>query len=223
MIELKDIRKSYPLGPLQIEVLKGVSLEIRPGDLLSIMGSSGSGKSTLMNIIGLLDNPTSGTYVFGEDNVLGLSDQRLSIIRNRNIGFVFQQFQLLPRLSALDNVGIPLVYRGTPVQARRKLSLEHLEKVGMADRAHHKPSELSGGQQQRVAIARALVGKPSIILADEPTGALDTRVGQEVMDLFKELNAKEGITIIIITHDAKVAAQCVRRVVMNDGLLTDST
>ncbi len=222
MIRLTNIHKSYPLGPLQVEVLKGVSLDIPSGELISIMGASGSGKSTLMNIIGLLDNPTSGTYEFEGRDALALSDRDLSALRNRRIGFVFQSFQLLQRQRAMDNVSQPLIYSGMSTAARRALALEQLEKVGMADRAHHRPSELSGGQQQRVAIARALVGRPSLILADEPTGALDTHVGQEVMDLFKHLNATERITIIIITHDSKVAAQCNRRVLMKDGCLTAS-
>jgi len=222
MIELAEIRKTYKLGPLDVEVLKGVSLEIEQGELLSIMGTSGCGKSTLMNILGLLDKPTSGKYILEQKEVAGLSDNDLSAIRNKRIGFVFQSFFLLSRLTAIDNVGIPLIYRGLKNREINSRSYEFLEKAGMHERANHKPSELSGGQQQRVAIARALVGKPSIILADEPTGALDTKVGKEIMDLFKRLNKEEGITIIIITHDPEIATQCARSVKMEDGKIIET-
>ena len=219
LLKLSQIKKAYRLGPVEMEILKGVDLEVAPGALLSIMGSSGSGKSTLMNIIGFLDTPDSGSYYLEDRDVSALDDEALSAIRNERIGFVFQQFNLLPRLSAVDNVALPLVYRGIVEKERRRRSREILEKVGMADRADHRPGELSGGQQQRVAIARALVGRPSIVLADEPTGALDTRVGQEIMDLFIRLNREEGITIVIITHDPAVAAQCDTMVQMDDGLI----
>jgi putative ABC transport system ATP-binding protein len=219
LLKLSQIKKAYRLGPVEMEILKGVDLEVAPGALLSIMGSSGSGKSTLMNIIGFLDTPDSGSYYLEDRDVSALDDEALSAIRNERIGFVFQQFNLLPRLSAVDNVALPLVYRGIVEKERRRRSREILEKVGMADRADHRPGELSGGQQQRVAIARALVGRPSIVLADEPTGALDTRVGQEIMDLFIRLNREEGITIVIITHDPAVAAQCDTKVQMDDGLI----
>jgi len=219
LLRLSQIKKAYRLGPVEMEILKGVDLEVAPGALLSIMGSSGSGKSTLMNIIGFLDTPDSGSYYLEDRDVSALDDEALSTIRNERIGFVFQQFNLLPRLSAVDNVALPLVYRGIVEKERRRRSREILEKVGMADRADHRPGELSGGQQQRVAIARALVGRPSIVLADEPTGALDTRVGQEIMDLFIRLNREEGITIVIITHDPAVAAQCDTMVQMDDGLI----
>ncbi len=219
LLKLNQIRKSYRLGPVEMEILKGVDLDVATGALLSIMGSSGSGKSTLMNIMGFLDTPDSGSYFLEERDVSDLDDEALSDIRNERIGFVFQQFNLLHRLSAVDNVSLPLVYRGVTEKERRHRSLEILEKVGVSDRAHHRPGELSGGQQQRVAIARAIVGKPSIILADEPTGALDTRVGQEIMDLFIRLNREEGITIVIITHDPKVAAQCDMMVRMDDGII----
>ena len=218
MLNLHDIRKSYRIGPTEVEVLKGVSLEIEAGELVSIMGASGCGKSTLMNIIGLLDRPTSGRYLLDGKEVTYDDDDRLSGIRNRSIGFVFQQYQLLSRLTAQENVELPLVYRPGE-QARRGTGLAYLERVGMGDRAGHRPTELSGGQQQRVAIARALAGRPSLILADEPTGALDTTVGQEIMELFKRLNAEEGITVVIITHDPHIARQCRRVVVMRDGMV----
>lgn len=219
MLKLIDIRKSYQIGPVEVEILKGANLTVNEGELLSIMGTSGSGKSTVMNIIGLLDMPSAGSYYLDDKEVSSLSDSKLSEIRNQKIGFVFQQFNLIHRLTALGNVGLPLVYRGMGKQKRNELSREMLEKVGMGDREHHRPTELSGGQQQRAAIARALVGKPTIILADEPTGALDAKVGQEIMNLFIELNQTEGITIIIITHDPQVAKQCSRMVKMEDGLI----
>lgn len=219
MLKLDDIRKTYKVGPTEIDILKGVALEVAPGELLSIMGASGCGKSTLMNIIGLLDKPTSGTYLIEGRAVSYEDDDALSAIRNRKIGFVFQQYHLLPRLTALENVGIPLIYRGENEDEIKRSSLEFLRRVGMHERAHHRPSELSGGQQQRVAIARALAGKPSLILADEPTGALDTHVGQEIMDLFRQLNNDENITIVLITHDPNIAKQCRRFVSMKDGLI----
>jgi putative ABC transport system ATP-binding protein len=218
-LNLNQIRKSYRLGPVEVDILKGVDLEVEKGELVSIMGTSGSGKSTLMNIMGFLDTPDSGSYLLEGKNVSGLDDKALSIIRNERIGFVFQQFNLIHRLSAVDNVSLPLLYRGIRDRDRRHRSQEILEKVGMSERASHRPGELSGGQQQRVAIARALVGKPSIILADEPTGALDTRVGQEIIDLFIRLNREEGITIVIITHDPGVAEQCARQVRIDDGVI----
>lgn len=219
MLKLDDIRKTYKVGPTEIDILKGVALEVASGELLAIMGASGCGKSTLMNIIGLLDKPTSGTYLIEGRAVSYDDDDALSAIRNRRIGFVFQQYHLLPRLTALENVGIPLIYRGESEDEIKRSSLEFLRRVGMHERAHHRPSELSGGQQQRVAIARALAGKPSLILADEPTGALDTHVGQEIMDLFQQLNGDEDITIVLITHDPNIAKQCKRFVRMKDGLI----
>jgi putative ABC transport system ATP-binding protein len=221
MIELRDIHKSYQMGPVSVEVLKGVTLSIRSGELLSIVGQSGCGKSTLMNIIGLLDSPSAGTYILDGKPVAEMNDKSLSEIRNRKIGFVFQQFNLLSKLTALQNVALPLVYRGSPERERIRAARKVLEKVGMLEREHHRPTELSGGQQQRVAIARALVGKPSIILADEPTGALDQRVGQEIMDLFVRLNQDEGITIFVITHDMSIARQCKGYVRMQDGIIHD--
>jgi len=221
MLKLIDIRKTYKIGPTEIEVLKGVNLEIANGELLSIMGQSGCGKSTLMNIIGLLDKPTSGAYFIEDKAVSYTDDDTLSAIRNKKIGFVFQQYNLLPKLTALDNVGIPLIYRGENEDVIKQKSIKFLTKVDMHKRAHHKPGELSGGQQQRVAIARALIGKPTIILADEPTGAVDTHVGQEIMNIFKRLNREDGITVVIITHDPNIAKQCERFVVMKDGVILD--
>jgi len=221
MLKLIDIKKNYKVGPINVEVLKGVSMDVREGELISIMGSSGCGKSTLMNIIGLLDRPTSGEYTIDESAVADFNDDRLSDIRNRKIGFVFQSFYLLSRMTAVENVGIPLLYRRMKKTEIRSQCQEFLEKVGMHDRARHKPNELSGGQQQRVAIARALAGRPSIILADEPTGALDTQVGRDIMDLFIRLNDEEGITIIIITHDPGIARQCKRCISMKDGMLLE--
>jgi len=221
MLTLTDIRKSYRIGPTEVDVLKGVSLEIKQGELVSIMGPSGCGKSTLMNIIGLLDRPTSGSFMLDGAEVTYTNDDALSEIRNKRIGFVFQQYFLLSRLTALENVALPLVYRGETGHNNRDRCMELLKRVGMDERAMHRPAELSGGQQQRVAIARALVGSPSLILADEPTGALDTLVGGEIMELFKTLNAEEGITVVIITHDPGIARQCKRVAVMKDGVIVE--
>jgi putative ABC transport system ATP-binding protein len=222
MIELKDIHKAYQMGPVSVEVLKGVDLTIATGELLSIVGQSGCGKSTLMNIIGLLDSACSGSYILDGAPVDQMSDSDLSEIRNRNIGFVFQQFNLLSKLTALQNVALPLVYRGTSEKMRIQAAREVLDRVGMLDRENHRPTELSGGQQQRVAIARAIVGKPAIILADEPTGALDEKVGQEIMDLFIRLNREESITVFVITHDMSIARQCNGYVRMRDGGINDN-
>ncbi|MCK4791282.1 MAG: ABC transporter ATP-binding protein [Desulfobacteraceae bacterium] len=221
LIELIDVHKRFQVGPVELEILKGVYLTIRHGEILSIMGTSGSGKSTMMNVIGFLDRPTTGTYLFEGRDISKFKDDELAEIRNRQIGFIFQQFNLLPRNSACDNVGLPLLYRGMSRQQAARHALPVLESVGMGDRADHRPNELSGGQQQRVAIARALVGSPSIIIADEPTGALDSRVGGEIMDLFVQLNKEKGITIIIITHDPGVATRCNRQLVMIDGVLAE--
>ena len=223
MLRLTDIRKTYDIGPISVEVLRDVRLDVNAGDMLSIMGPSGCGKSTLMHIIGLLDRPTSGSDLLKGREVSTMDDDALSAIRNASIGFVFQSFHLLPRLTAVENVGLPLVYRGVGSEEIGQRSRVVLEKVGMQDRADHKPSELSGGQQQRVAIARALVGEPTIVLADEPTGALDPQVGQEVMRLFCDLNAEEGMTVVIITHDPNVARQCKRRTSISDGVLREET
>ena len=221
MIKIDNVHKIYQIGPLSMEILKGVNLTVGRGEFLSIVGTSGCGKSTLMNILGLLDIASSGSYFLDGKEVSDLSDREHSETRNKEIGFAFQHFYLLSRLTALDNVGLPLIYRGAGERERRERSAEMLKKVGMDHRQHHKPTELSGGEQQRVAIARAFVGKPSIILADEPTGALDTRVGQEIMNLFLKLNEEEGVTIIIITHDPGIAKQCKRAVRMHDGLLRE--
>ncbi len=221
MLRLSDIHKSYDVGPATVAVLSGLNLEVNQGDLVSIMGASGSGKSTLMNIIGLLDTASSGSYVLDGREVSDMSDNRRSAIRNASIGFVFQSFHLLPRLTALENVGLPLVYRGMRNSEIGRRAGIALKKVGMAERVDHRPNELSGGQQQRVAIARALVGEPAIVLADEPTGALDPATADEIMELFADLNREERTTIIIITHDPEVAERCVRRTRIGDGVLRE--
>ncbi len=219
MIELADIHKSFSLGTVIVEVLTGLDLTIEKGTLIAVVGQSGCGKSTLLNTIGLLDKPTSGKYHLEGRDVGKLSDDELSEIRNKKIGFVFQQFNLLARLTALDNVALPLIYRGLSESRRKKMARRMLEKVGMLDREDHRPSQLSGGQQQRVAIARALVGQPAIILADEPTGALDAQVSNDIMDLFIQLNSEEQVTIFIITHDMEVARRCHRYVRMENGAI----
>lgn len=221
LLELKDLRKAYKVGDLTQPVLKGVNLAVQKGELISIMGRSGSGKSTLMNIIGLLDKADSGSYHFLGEDVADLSTYQYAQIRNREIGFVFQSFFLLPRLSALENVALPLVYRDMPKFDRHEKAMALLESVGLANWAHHKPNELSGGQQQRVAIARALVGDPSLILADEPTGALDPKIGQDILELFIHLNQERGKTLIVITHDPTVAQRCKRRLDMFEGHLEE--
>ena len=222
MIQMRDVHKLYHIGPIEMEVLKGINLTVKRGEFLSIMGTSGCGKSTLMNIMGLLDVASSGSYLLEDRDVSRFSDKDQSVTRNQKIGFVFQHFFLLQRLTALENVAIPLVYRGMGERERVQRSEQMLEKVGMAHRQHHRPTELSGGEQQRVAIARAFVGKPSIIFADEPTGALDPRVGQEIMNLFLKLNEEEEVTIIVITHDPGIARQCKRSVRMTEGLLEET-
>lgn len=219
VIRLERIEKSFRIGPVDLQVLKGIDLVIERGECTAIIGTSGGGKSTLMNIIGMLDTPSSGRYFFEGQNVLTLDDHDLSAIRGRKIGFVFQQFNLLTKQTAVENVCLPLIYQGVPDAECEARAMVMLEKVGMGERSHHTPTELSGGQQQRVAIARALVGNPSIILADEPTGALDSRVGHEIMELFLQLNRDLGITIVMITHDPKIAEMCRRQVRIRDGLL----
>ena len=222
LIRLQEVTKTYRVGPVATEVLQGVQLDVRQGDLLSIMGPSGCGKSTLMNIIGLLDRPTTGSYRLGGREVSAMNDDELSDLRNASIGFVFQSFHLLPRLTARENVGLPLTYRGLGDDEIGRRAEAALTKVGMADQAAHRPDQLSGGQQQRVAIARALVGAPSIVLADEPTGALDPDIGEQIMALFCRLNVEEGLTLIIITHDPKVARQCARQTRIQQGILSET-
>lgn len=217
MVILKEIKKSYVIGSKTIEVLKGITLEIKKGEFLSLMGPSGAGKSTLLNIIGCLDRPTSGTYLLDSIDVNTLTDNELAEIRNKKIGFVFQNFNLIPRLSAIKNVELPLLYRRVPLEERRKKALFYLEKVGLSDRADHMPSELSGGEQQRVAIARALINNPLIILADEPTGNLDSKTGQEIMEIFSFIH-KEGTTIIMVTHEIEIAKKAERIITIKDGI-----
>jgi len=217
MVILDDIRKSYILPGRVVEVLKGITLEIKEGEFLSIMGPSGSGKSTLLNLIGCLDRPTSGKYLLDGIDINTLSDNELAEIRNRKIGFVFQTFNLIPRLSAIKNVVLPLLYSGMPSEERNRMSFDLLQKVGLSHRANHLPSELSGGEQQRVSIARALINNPSLILADEPTGNLDSKTGQEIMDIFKSIH-KEGATIIMVTHEKSISEQAERIITIKDGV-----
>ncbi len=216
LIELNDIHKIYQVGTEKVGALQGVSLKIEENEYLAIMGPSGSGKSTLMNILGCLDTPSSGTYRFAKDFVSEMNDDQLAEIRNREIGFVFQTFNLLPRATALHNVELPMIYNGTPASKRRKIAEDALEMVGLSERMNHKPNELSGGQRQRVAIARALVNKPKIILADEPTGNLDTRTGEEIMEIFEDLHEK-GNTIILVTHEEYIAEHTNRIIRLRDG------
>ncbi|MFH1010918.1 MAG: ABC transporter ATP-binding protein [bacterium] len=218
LIEFRDIVKIYKVGTIDVPALRGITMRVNPNEYLAIMGPSGSGKSTLMNLIGCLDTPTSGVYMLGGEDVSRLSDNRLAEIRNRRIGFVFQTFNLLPRANALYNVELPLVYAGKPVGFRRRRAKEALESVGLADRAHHRPNELSGGQRQRVAIARALVNNPSIILADEPTGNLDSTTGEEIMAVFDDIH-RQGNTIILVTHEEYIARKAKRIVRLHDGLI----
>ncbi len=216
MIEMEGITKSYRLESMNVPVLKQINLSIHEGEFLAIMGASGSGKSTLMNIIGCLDRPTSGKYFLEGKNLTLLNDDRLAYIRNQRIGFVFQQFNLLARSTALQNVMLPMIYANVPPQNRRERAIQALTRVGLASRLANRPSQLSGGQQQRVAIARALINHPALVLADEPTGALDTKTSQEVMNLLIELNL-QGITIIVVTHEPEVAAQAKRIIHIQDG------
>ena len=217
VIEIKDLVKDYRLGEVPVHVLKGISFEIERGDFVSIMGPSGSGKSTLMNILGCLDTPTSGSYRLDGISVGSLDRDQLAEIRNRKIGFVFQQFNLLARTTATENVELPLMYTDTPPRERRERARRALLAVGLAGREEHPPSQLSGGQQQRVAIARSLVNEPSIILADEPTGALDSRTSVEIMAICQRLNREQGITVILVTHDPDIAAYCNRNIHFRDG------
>jgi putative ABC transport system ATP-binding protein len=219
MIELDNIVKTYHMGLVEVQALAGVSFHIDGGEMVAIMGASGSGKSTMMNIMGCLDTPTSGRYVLDGVEVSRMSDGQLAEVRNRKIGFVFQQFNLLARTSALDNVRLPLLY-GNGHDAHKR-ALEMLAKVGMSQRSHHKPHELSGGEQQRVAIARALINNPAILLADEPTGNLDSRTSAEIMHLLLQLNREDGITIILVTHDPEVGARTQRIITLKDGKLSE--
>ncbi|MDN5331511.1 MAG: putative transport system ATP-binding protein [Tepidanaerobacteraceae bacterium] len=218
LIELKDIYKSYGKGKNELQILKGINLKIDEGEYVSIVGPSGSGKTTLMNIIGMIDVPTSGEYIFEGKPVSKLSEGELARIRNRKIGFVFQSFNLIPEMNALENVELPLIYAGVRPSERKRRSQELLSLMGLSDRLNHRPSELSGGQQQRVAIARALATDPPIILADEPTGNLDSKAGSEVIKILESLNG-EGKTVILITHDREIASRARRRIEIRDGVI----
>lgn len=221
MIEMNNITKSYEMGAQMVHALRGIDLRIDEGEFVAIMGPSGSGKSTLMNMIGCLDTPTGGTYKLDNVDVSHMSDDELARVRNKRIGFVFQQFNLLPRTAALKQVALPLMYAGVGRTERNERSREALHIVGLGDRMDHRPDELSGGQQQRVAIARALANQPNIILADEPTGALDTQTGEEILTIFKNLHDDQGITVIMITHDPEIARHAERTVWLRDGLVVD--
>jgi len=224
LIELRDIHKTYHLGEVDVPVLKGISLRVAQGELVALMGTSGSGKSTLMNILGCLDHPTTGEYWLDGEEISGLSSKQRARVRKRMIGFVFQTFNLLPRTSALENVVMPLAYvEDIAERQMRQRATELLQKVGLAERLDHQPSQLSGGQQQRVAIARSLVNQPRILLADEPTGNLDSRTSEEILQMFQGLNRSDGLTIILVTHDPGVANHAQRIVRIRDGLIEDST
>ncbi|MFA5447951.1 MAG: ABC transporter ATP-binding protein [Sphaerochaeta sp.] len=216
VISLQDVTRYYLMGEFVVKALDGVSLDIKRGEFTAIMGPSGSGKSTMMNLIGCLDTPTSGYIDIDGENTAGMTEAELAYIRNQKVGFVFQQFNLLGKLTALENVITPLLYGGVSVRERKRLAMNALERVGLADRMLHRPNELSGGQKQRVAIARALVNNPTILLADEPTGALDTKTGNQIMELFEELNS-EGRTVILVTHDRDLGMRCHRQIHLRDG------
>lgn len=218
IIEMQHIRKVYIMGTQQVEALKDINIQVKKGEYVAFMGPSGSGKSTLMNIIGCLDTPTSGRYFLNQKDVSQMDENELAEVRNKEIGFVFQTFNLLPRMSALDNVALPLIYAGYKKSERIERAMQALENVGLAERAHHKPNELSGGQRQRVAIARALVNNPSILLADEPTGNLDSKTSYEIMELFDQIHA-QGNTIIMVTHEDDIAGYAERIVRLRDGLI----
>ena len=218
-IEAVDVTRSYPLDGVRVEALRGVTLTIAPGEYAAVIGPSGSGKSTLMHLLGLLDRPTSGTITVGGREATSLSDTELAELRNATIGFVFQSFQLLARTTATDNVALPLLYRGTAARERRQRAVEALEAVGLGHRLTHRPAQMSGGEQQRVAIARALVGDPSVLLADEPTGNLDTRTGEEIMATLDQLNAERGVAVVLVTHDPEVAVRARRQIHVRDGLV----
>lgn len=224
VISMKNIIKRYYIGkPNELQILNGISLDVSEGEFVSIVGQSGSGKSTLMNIIGALDRPTEGSYLLNSVDVSTLNDSELSRIRNREIGFVFQTFNLISKTNAIKNVEMPMMYAGVPKKQRLKRTMELLEIVGMSERANHYPNELSGGQKQRVAIARAMANRPSILLADEPTGALDSRTGRMIMDLFHKLHREEGTTIVLITHSQKLAEETQRIVTISDGSIISDT
>lgn len=218
IIQLENIQKSYYLGKQELKVLKGITIEVFKNEYVALMGPSGSGKSTLMNILGCLDSPTGGKYILNGEDVSKMQDDNLADVRNKEIGFVFQQFNLLPRLTAAENVALPLIYNGTTKKIRTDLALEMLDRVGLADRSHHKPNELSGGQNQRVAIARALVNNPSIILADEPTGNLDSKTSLEIMHIFDKIQS-EGNTVILVTHEEDIAEFARRIIRLKDGVI----
>jgi putative ABC transport system ATP-binding protein len=220
MITIKQMTKVYGMGGTVVRALSGLNLHVSEGEMIAIMGPSGSGKSTLMNMIGCLDRPTSGEYNLAGKEVGQIDDNDRAEVRNRHIGFIFQGFNLLPKLTALQNVETPLIYRGIPARKRREIAMEALKVVGLGERGDHKPAELSGGQQQRVAIARAIASQPSILLGDEPTGALDSRTGQEVLSIFQDLN-RQGRTVVLVTHDEHVAAHCKRVVVLRDGKIVE--
>ena len=219
VIRIRDLRKVYRMGDIEVAALCGINLDIQRGEFVAVMGASGSGKSTFMNIVGCLDRPTSGAYFLEDQDVGSLSSDERAYIRNHKIGFVFQGFNLLSRTSALENVEMPMMYNGVPGKERRKRALEVLALVGLEERLHHMPNQLSGGQQQRVAIGRALVNHPSLILADEPTGNLDSRTSAEIMELFRNLNIKEGINIVLVTHEADIASYAGRQIHFRDGVV----
>jgi ABC-type lipoprotein export system ATPase subunit len=225
LMELKNIYKTYHVGELDVPVLLGVSLSIEHGELVALMGASGSGKSTLMNILGCLDHPTSGQYLLDGQEVSNMSSDERALLRNNKIGFVFQNFNLLPRTSALENVMLPLSYTAEHLSDReaRRRAMDLIKRVGLSDRSHHEPSQLSGGQQQRVAIARALINRPALLLADEPTGNLDSHTSEEVLRMFQQLNDEEGITIILVTHDPNVAKHARRTIGISDGVIVDGS
>ena len=223
VIRIRDLHKTYQMGDIEVHALRGINVTIQRSEFVAVMGASGSGKSTIMNIVGCLDRPTSGAYFLEGQDVSALSSDEWARIRNRKIGFVFQGFNLLNRTSAVENVELPMMYNGLLSKERRQRALEVLKLVGLEERSHHLPNQLSGGQQQRVAIARSLVNRPSLILADEPTGNLDTKTSVEIMELFQNLNEKEGITIVLVTHEPDIAAYAKRQIVFRDGLIISDT